>query len=139
LPHEDFNRKDAISGSSDRSFGWVFATFFAVVAIWPLWRTEGPRWWALALAGGFGLAAVLRPALLAPLNAAWTHLGMLLSAIVSPIVLAALFYLTVTPIALIARALGKDPLRLGLDREARSYWIMRSPPGPDPASMKNQF
>jgi hypothetical protein len=139
LTHEDFNRKDEISGSSDRSFGWVFATFFAVIALWPLFRAEGTRWWALALAGGFGLTATVRPALLAPLNVAWTRLGALLSAIVSPVVLAALFYLTVTPIALIARVLGKDPLRLNLDPDARSYWIVRSPPGPDPASMKNQF
>src|SRR5262249_25219655 len=120
-------------------FGWVFATFFAVVALWPLFRAEGPRWWALAFAGGFGLTAMLRPALLAPLNVAWTRLGVLLSAIVSPIVLAALYCLTVPPIALIARVLGKDPLRLNRDPAARSYWIVRSPPGPDPASMKNQF
>jgi hypothetical protein len=139
LTHEDFNRQDAIRGSSDRGFGGVMAAFFGLVALWPLIRAEGPRWWALALAAAFALAAVLRPAVLAPLNAGWTRLGVLLSRIASPLILAALFYLTVTPIALIARVLGKDPLRLNRDPDTTSYWIVRSPPGPDPASMKNQF
>jgi hypothetical protein len=37
------------------------------------------------------------------------------------------------------RIAGKDPLRLRFDRQAKSYWIERHPPGPDPDSMKNQF
>ena len=43
------------------------------------------------------------------------------------------------PIGLVMRAFGKDFLRLKLDRDAKSYWIDRSPPGPPPQSMKNQF
>jgi hypothetical protein len=37
------------------------------------------------------------------------------------------------------RAFGKNPLRLGFDREAASYWIPRTPPGPDPKTMNDQF
>ncbi len=37
------------------------------------------------------------------------------------------------------RAVGKDFLRLRLDRGAKSYWIERTPPGPPPQSMRNQF
>ena len=37
------------------------------------------------------------------------------------------FFLTVTPTALIMRALGKDPLRRRLDKEATTYWIDRAP------------
>jgi hypothetical protein len=54
-------------------------------------------------------------------------------------VMAVLFYVTVTPIALLMRMLGKDPLRLRRDPDAASYWIHRTPPGPTPESMKNQF
>jgi hypothetical protein len=35
--------------------------------------------------------------------------------------------------------LGKDPLQLRRDSDAASYWIHRTPPGPTPESMKNQF
>jgi hypothetical protein len=37
------------------------------------------------------------------------------------------------------RLFGKDFLRLRMDRQVRSYWIDREPPGPPPRSMKKQF
>ena len=59
--------------------------------------------------------------------------------IVSPLVLGALFYLSVVPTGLVMRALGKDPLRLRFDRNAQTYWIAREPTGPAPESLRNQF
>jgi len=53
--------------------------------------------------------------------------------------MALLYYVSVVPTGLIMRALGKDLLRLKLDRTAESYWIAREPPGPAPESMKDQF
>jgi hypothetical protein len=50
-----------------------------------------------------------------------------------------LFYATVTPVGLLMRAVGKDPLRLRRNAAVASYWIPREPPGPAPDSMKNQF
>ena len=139
--HEDFTRKEAVQGSSDRSFGFVMAAFFGLVALFPL--LHGPlssiRWWALAVAAAFLAFALLWPAALRPLNRAWLKLGLLLSKVVSPVVLMILFYATVTPISLLMRWAGKDPLRLRRDAAAASYWIPREPPGPAPDSMKQQF
>jgi hypothetical protein len=90
---------------------------------------------SLAFAG----VALVRPALLTPMNRLWTKFGLLLSKIMNPLVLGILFYATVVPIGLLMRATGKDPLRLKFDRAAPSYWIVREPPGPPAESMKNQF
>jgi hypothetical protein len=49
------------------------------------------------------------------------------------------FFLVVTPLACIMRALRKDPLRLGWDKNAKSYWIERQPAGPEPQTMTRQF
>jgi hypothetical protein len=49
------------------------------------------------------------------------------------------FYLTVFPTGAIMRLLGKDPLRLKRDPAAKSYWIERTPPGPAPETMSQQF
>ena len=51
----------------------------------------------------------------------------------------AIFYLAITPFGVVMRLIGKDPLRRGFDRKAESYWIDRTPPGPSPQSMSNQF
>lgn len=137
--HEDLDRREEIRGSGDRAFGLVFTVVFAVVGLLPLLGGARVRGWALALSGLFLAAALLRPGVLAPLNRAWTRFGALLHRVVSPLVLAFLFYGVVTPTGLLARAFGKRPLALRFEPDAESYWIPREPPGPAPETMKNQF
>jgi len=137
--HEDFSRAQAIQNSSDRAFGLVFAAFFALVALGPLVRHHQPRLWALLPAAIFLLASLALPATLAPLNALWAKFGALLQKIVNPIVMGVLFFATITPIAFIMRRLKKDPLQLAWQADARTYWIARTPPGPAPQTMKDQF
>jgi len=126
-------------GSSDRAFGLVFAAFFAIVALLPLWRGGEVRAWSVAVSAAFALLALALPRVLAPLNRIWTAFGDLLHRIVSPVVLAILYYGVVTPTGFLMRLAGKDPLRLRFDKAARSYWIERKPPGPAPESLKDQF
>ncbi len=128
-----------LNGSSDRSFGLVFAAVFLAGGLWPLLRGGTPRVWALVVAGAFLIASLARPSLLAPLNRLWTRFGLLLNKVTTPIVMGVLFYLVVTPTGLLMRLFGKDPLRLSRDQEADSYWIKREPPGPSPETMTNQF
>jgi hypothetical protein len=137
--HESFKREEEIRPSSNRAFGLVFTVFFTLVGLAPLRHRAPLRWWSLGLALAFLAAALLVPRVLAPLNRLWLMFGLLLHAVVNPIVMALLFFTTVTPIALIMRARGKDPLRLRRDPDARSYWIERQPPGPMPDTMPRQF
>ena len=137
--HEEFTNKHAVKGSSDRAFALVFAIFFALLGLAPLWKKQAVRPWALALALLFLAIGIFRPAWLHPLNQAWSKLGLLLGRIVSPIVMGLLFFLVVAPIALLFRLMGKDPLRLSFDSAVSSYWIERRPAGPSPETMSNQF
>jgi len=138
--HENLDREEKLAGSSDRAFGLVMAGAFALVALAPLWHVpHEPRWWALPIVLGFAAFAIWRPAALARLNRIWQRLGHLLSKIVSPVVLALLFYTTILPIGLLMRALGKDPLRVRPDRTRDSYWILRGTPEAGAESMKHQF
>ena len=146
--HETFTREENIESSSDRGFGLtVGGILFAIAAL-----RVGLGWWHSGMVhigwfewtlGGIGiilfLSGLIAPAILAPLNRAWTKLGLLLFKIVNPIVLGAIFLVTIVPIGLILRATGKDPLRLKFDQNAKSYWIPRDPPGPVPDSMPHQF
>jgi hypothetical protein len=139
MAHENLSREEHIEGSSDRAFGLVMAAAFAIVASWPLLSRGGVRWWAVAIGAAFAVLAVTRPSLLSALNRQWMKLGLLLGKIVSPVALGVLFYVVLTPIGLLVRAFGKDPLRLKFDPAADSYWQSRTPPGPPPDSMTNQF
>lgn len=137
--HETFEARSEVAQGSERGFGLVFAVVFAIIGVWPLLAGAGVRIWSLIIAAGFLAAAFFAPRLLAPLNRLWFKFGILLGRIVSPVVMAIIFYVAVLPTGLVMRALGKDLLRLRFDPEAKSYWIRRDPPGPAPDSLKHQF
>jgi hypothetical protein len=128
-----------IERGSDRNFGFVFAGVFTVVACLPLLSRHEPRWWALAVAAAFATVAVAQPAWLAPLNRLWAYVGMMLSRVVSPVVLGLIFFVCVTPTALILRLTGKDILGLRWERRRKSYWLAHSLRGEASDTMKNQF
>jgi len=87
----------------------------------------------------FGIATIVRPALLAPLNRAWLRFGLLLHKVVSPLVMGVFFFFIFTPMGLLRHGFGNNFLRLKRDPQVASYWILRQPPGPAPDSLKNQF
>jgi hypothetical protein len=124
---------------SDRAFGFVFAGFCAIVTAYLLWHGRPAFWGWLGAAAIFAGCAVFLPRVLHPLNLAWFKLGMLLHHVISPIVLALMFFTVFTPIGLWMRLVRKRPLHLRFERAAKSYWISRVPPGPPPASFDNQF
>jgi Saxitoxin biosynthesis operon protein SxtJ len=137
--HEDLRREDQTTGPSDRKFGLTLGIVFALLAVLKL--VERSNWgiiWsvlALVLIG----SALLRPSLLSVPNMIWLKLGLLLHRIVNPIIMALLFFGTILPIGLLMRVLGKDPLRLRLDKAADSYWLPRSDERPQSEAMRQQF
>jgi hypothetical protein len=97
------------------------------------------RGWALIVAVVFFLAALAVPRVLEPLSRLWFWFGSVLHACISPIIMGLMFFTTVTPIGLVRRLLGQNPLQLRFDRDAVTYWIERHPPGPPPDTMPRQF
>ncbi len=47
--------------------------------------------------------------------------------VVSHVLLAAIYYLLLTPIGLLMKVFGYDPMRRKMDRAASSYWVVREP------------
>jgi Saxitoxin biosynthesis operon protein SxtJ len=147
LNHEAPERAHDVKMGSDRGFGTVFTVVFVLLGVWPAirlgWRPSFDptlvRWWALAVAVCFLAVTLVSPATLRPLNRLWFQFGMLLSKVMTPIVMGLLFVLAIVPTAIVMRLFGHDLMRLKLDRQARSYWIVREPPGPGPDTMRNQY
>ncbi len=129
-----------VKRGSDRGFGITFAIVFALLggyftAVTPL--AAGP--WLLGISGAFLAVAFIRPVTLRPLNVFWFRLGLLLHKIVSPLVMGLMFFLVITPFAIVMKLAGRDHLRLKFDAEQESYWVKREVPGPSPESFKKQF
>lgn len=137
--HEELTREGTVSRTSDRRFGVLFAILFALIGLAPLWRHGQVRWWSLAVSGLFCLATLVAPRLLAPLNYAWFRFGLILHRIVSPLMMAVIFYGLITPVGLLQRLAGKDPLRLKSDPASSSYWIPREPRDPAPDGFPRMY
>jgi len=139
IAHETLIDQPAEMKTSERRFGLLFFVLCGAIGGYLMWRGGTGWYYWLTATVAFGGLAVVWPRALRPLNIAWFRFGMLLHHIVNPLVIGAIFFLTVVPTGLIMRLLGKDPLNLRFDPKAKSYWIKRDPPGPEPGTLKNQF
>ena len=125
-----------VEAGSDRNFGLVFCAVFAIIALLPQFSGGSPRIWALVVAAAFAITAFAFPSMLSRPNQLWTKFGILLGSIIAPIIMIFVFFVAVTPMALIMRMTGRDLLRLKLEPSSSSYWIERTTPvGP----MNKQF
>ena len=120
---------------SNKSFGIVFFIVFLLIAIYPLINNENIRIWSLLVSLIFLVLGLINSNILSPLNKLWFKFGILLGKIISPIIMAIIFFLVVTPIGLIMRIIGKDLLNLKYS-DYKSYWIEKTGPK---SKMKNQF
>ena len=126
---------DEIKIGSNRSFGIVFFIVFLLIAAYPLINNGELRIWSLILSLVFLILGLLNSKILYPLNKIWFKFGLFLGRIVSPIVMAIIFFLVVTPIGILMRVLNKDLLNLKFNN-SHSYWIEKTEPK---SKMKNQF
>ena len=125
-----------VKQGTERNFGVVFGAVFGLIGLYPLLAQEGVRLWALAIAAVFFVLAFFAPRALSIPNKLWFKFGMLLGAIIAPIVMVLIYAIAVVPVGLALRLFGKDLLRVKLDKKANTYWIERSQPvGP----MRDQF
>lgn len=101
--------------------GGIVAVIFGLFFPWLLDRPV-PRWpWII-----FGVLAVMGlavPMALGPVYRTWMKFGLLMSKIMTPLIMGIVFFLTVTPMALLMRLVGKDSMARRLDRSAESYRV----------------
>lgn len=130
---------DPIQPGSPRAFGLVMAAVAALFAALSWWKA-GAAWpWLAGASVAVAGAGCLAPGMLHYPNVVWFKFGLLLHRVVNPVVMLLLFVTTIVPMGLAMRAMGKDFLRSRRAPAAASYWIVRDPPGPAPAGMKDQF
>lgn len=89
--------------------------------------TTDPRWWALAIGGVLVFSGLVAPRLLSPVHRGWMALGHVMGWINTRIILSVFFCAILTPMALVARLVGKDFMRLKTPPGADTYRVPRTP------------
>jgi Saxitoxin biosynthesis operon protein SxtJ len=117
-----------ITNKQLRSFGFTVGGIFALIGFWPLMLCgEDPRGWALMIATGLLVPAVVFPRSLVWVHKGWMAVGHILGWINTRIILGFVFYLVITPIGIFRRWLGKDPMGRQLRPDLDSYRVDRKP------------
>jgi hypothetical protein len=125
---------------AEREFGLIVGGVLLLLSLWWLYRGKFPVVSPITLSVGsalilFGL--VFPKALVWP-NRAWMALAEVLSFVMTRIILAFVFFAIVTPIGVVKRLLGWDPLhrRAGA---SDSYWRPYSDRQRDPRHYEKMF
>jgi len=124
---------------SNRSFGFTFSAVFLAAGVYGLWHGGHALSWLLPAAVLTAAVTLTRESWLTPLNRGWMKLGELLGRIVSPLVLAVIFFGVFTPVGALMRLFGRDAMARRFAPERKTYWLERHPPGPPDDSYRNMF
>jgi len=125
---------------SEREFGLVVGGVFVLLGAWWIYRGKFTtiRDVAIVLGATLVLFGVLFPRALVYPNKAWMLLAEGLSYVSTRIILAFVFFVVLTPIGLIKRAMGWDPLhRRSTPRD--TYWRPYSKRQLDPRHYEKMF
>ena len=129
--------KSKIKMGSNRGFGIVFFVVFLVIAFWSFrGDLQQIKIIPFIISICFLILGLLNSKVLTPLNKLWFKFGLLLGAIIAPIVMGFIFFLVVTPIAFIMKLIGKDMLKRKYNKLSKTYWIKREK---KIETMKQQF
>ena len=117
-----------------RKFGLVVGGVFAGIAAFSAWRNGWELKTFAQILGGLGLTLIVLgavvPVILRPVYKVWMALAFAMGFVMTRVILTLAFFLTITPIGFILRALGKDPLAKRPDPDVDSYWVLRDEPAP---------
>ena len=121
----------------NREFGLIVGGVFVLIAAYAYFRKGHANIVCLAIGLVLITAAILIPLRLTLIKTGWEKLGQFLGYINTIVLLTVVYLVVVTPMAMLNRLFGKDPLKLKTNREAKSYW--ETSDTKDKLEMKQQF
>jgi hypothetical protein len=120
-----------------RQFAWLWLAFFGGMALWQAVVKERTTLGLIlvALAVSVSSLGLLRPEWLRFVYVGWMILAFPIGWTVSQVMLAVIFYGLFTPIGLVFRIMGRDPLERTRQSNRESHWKAK----PTPTDLKRYF
>lgn len=110
-------------------FGLLLGLFLSLIGglAWFRWDAPQTATWIWYVAGGITAIYYIVPPIRKPLFFGWMYAAYPIGYVISHVILASIYYVVLTPIGLLMRALGHDPLQKQLKPQAATHWIRREP------------
>lgn len=125
-----------LSPREGRAFAFTLTGAFALLAAVSWWRAHARTSAIFAtVAGTLLLAGLVVPSRLGPVRAAWMGLAHAISRITTPVFMSIVYFLVITPSAVLRRLVGGNPLRRSHGKP--TGWVDRR--GSPPRDLSRQF
>ena len=111
-----------------RQFAALFILFFGVIGAFRFAASSERTAIILWSIASIGLVGLIAPSLMRYVYLAWMIVVFPIGWLVSTILLSLAFCLVVTPLGVVMRLMGRDPMNRRIEPEADSYWEERPPP-----------
>ncbi len=122
-----------------RKFGLTMGVAFAIFGGLFFWRGHTVAPYLFIVAAAFLLLAALVPKALKPVQPGWMTLATVLGWVMTRVLLSIVFFIGITPLAVLARVVGKRFLDLKFEPDRESYWEKREPPTEGVERYESQF
>ena len=127
-----------LNARDGRRFGLTVGGAFLLFAGITWWRGHETATIVLgSLGGALALAGLIVPTHLGPVERGWMALAHAISRVTTPIVMAVMYFVVITPSAVLRRTFGGNPL-VHAD-EAAGFWKQRPADARRSKSMERQF
>src|SRR5687768_6477722 len=115
-----------LTAAQGRRFGVTVGGAFLVLSGIAWWRGHPATTTVLATLGGtLAVAGLLLPTYLGPVERAWMRLAHLISRVTTPIVMAVMYFVVLTPVGMVRRVMARNPLVHA--RTDSGFWQVRPP------------
>lgn len=123
-----------------RNFGIGLAIILGAIGSYQLYKGQWDiALWFYAAVGIVLILSLFAPSVIKPLYKVMTIVGHKIGWVNTRLLLGILYYLLFTPIAVVFRLIGKDPLDRKIEVEKNSYWIPRKESSMDKRRYEQQF
>ncbi len=124
-----------------RWFGALMAVFFGIIGLGVRYQFDAPT--VARVLWGIGVVVPLVyyaiPAFRRPIYLGWLYATLPIGWVVSHVLLGAVYYLVFTPVGLLLRLLGKDPMTRRLKPADATYWVEHRPCDSKPSRYLHQY
>jgi hypothetical protein len=129
----ELQKEIEVNNKKIRDFGWIMFIVLglivpAIISYKNDWDITRLMTILFGISMVFFLPSMLFPKAMYPVFRAWMTIAILLGLVMTKVIITLVFYLMMTPIGLIRRMFVRDPLKLRIDENAKTYWVTRQEP-----------
>ncbi len=123
---------ESVDNTQLRKFGFILSGGLIILfgLLFPLLKDNPLPMWPYAIGISLLIPAFIKPQWLNLLYQPWMKLGHVLGWINTRIILGIIFYFLITPMGLIMRLCGKDPMCRAYQKDATTYRTLSAPKAP---------